>query len=147
ARAASPGLDAGRPGRRARQVGVRARRRLGGVPARPPLGAAARRGLRRLGLLLVLRLLREPAVEEALPLAPELVQGLALVDGRGRQHALGLLHAGPGLAHLLQELVVVREAEDGDARGRARVLVRQAEGLEREAARPVHVMADEVLLR
>src|SRR5687768_72465 len=78
------------------------------------------------------RLLGQPQVVEALPLAPDLVHRLALARGRGEERALGLAHARPGLAQDLQEVFVVSESEQRDARRRAPVLVRQAERLERE---------------
>src|SRR5262245_27814769 len=107
----------------------------------PPLLGAAGGALGRLP-----RLLAGPLVEEPLPLAAHLFQAAALPSGLFGQDALRVAHARPRLAQDLDEVLVVAEAEDGHARREPIVLVRQSEGLEREPARPVQVMADEALL-
>src|SRR5712691_12547533 len=99
------------------------------------------------GRLVGLALLAHPAVVELLALAAEILDGAARLRRFLGQRALRLAHARPRLAHDLQELLVVTEAEQRHRGRGARVLVGKAERLEGEPAGPVDVMADEVLLR
>src|SRR5690606_36502549 len=81
-----------------------------------------------------------PFLVAGLALAPHCFEGHRPLARLCGEQTIRREQARPGLAHGSQEIVVVRKPEQRDARRGVRVLVRQAEGLEREATRPVEVI-------
>src|SRR5690606_8741534 len=84
-----------------------------------------------------------PFLIALLPLAAHLIDGCGALARFVYQQLIRGEQTGPRLAERLQEIIVVAEPEQRYARRRLRVLVRQAERLERESARTVEVIPDE----
>src|SRR5690606_39997157 len=85
-----------------------------------------------------------PFLIALLPLAAHLIDGCGALARFVYQQLIRGEQTGPRLAERLQEIIVVAEPEQRYARRRLRVLVRQAERLERESARPGEVIPDEL---